>query len=91
MGSAPEPGLAAFVFVVTAIADVVWAKYTKHVAYHNPGRAAAWAGAIGLLGITVGAYVESRWYVPVAALGMAAGTYVAVRHSRRVAGREEGA
>lgn len=68
------------VFISTAIADVVWARYTLAVTAKSPLRAACWSALIILLGsFTVTQYVHDWRMVFPAAAGAFIGTWLAVK------------
>ncbi len=79
-----NPGLAFFLFGLSVLSDIVWAKWTLAIAEHHALAGAIWSGVIAIMGAAyVDAYVHSRWYVIPIACGAALGTYLAVRFSKK--------
>lgn len=73
-----------FVFGATFALDYVWAYYTKALNERAATRAAWWAAGIMILGgVAQFGYVNDPVLLIPAALGAAAGTYVAVRRHAR--------
>jgi hypothetical protein len=67
------------VFLATGAADWAWASYIAAVSAGHTLAACLWSGAIVMVGaVTTLALVRSRWHVIPAALGAAAGTYLAM-------------
>lgn len=68
------------VFLATALADVVWARYIRATADRKAVSAASWSALVVLLGAyaTV-SIVADRWLVLPALCGAFVGTYYAVR------------
>jgi uncharacterized membrane protein YfcA len=71
------------VFLLTAVLDFVWARYTAHVGAARAIAASLYASFIFSVGglVTV-AYTVNHWLLVPAALGAFLGTYVAVRTNK---------
>ena len=70
----------ALVFLSTAVADVVWARYTLAVTAKATWQAATWSALIIVLGgFNVTQYVHDWRNIIPAAAGAFAGTWLAVR------------
>ena len=68
------------VFVISALADMAWAIYTRHVVLHHAVPAAVWSAIIMLIvGFNTIAYTENHWLIVPAVAGAFVGTYVAVK------------
>jgi hypothetical protein len=72
------------VFVAMFVLDFVWVFYTKAVQRHLPMPAALWATLIlGLNGATQIGYITDHWLLLPTACGAFAGTYCAMKWSKR--------
>ena len=68
------------VFVATAIADALWARYIVAIGKDAPASAATLSAGIVLVNaLAVVVYVENRWAVLAAGVGAWVGTFVSVR------------
>lgn len=76
--------LGVFIFVMAAVADVLWQKWTLESNRHNSIRASIWAALIPLAGVwSIDGYLHSLWYVIPVMAGCALGTYVSNRKDKR--------
>lgn len=71
------------VFALTALIDVVWARYNIACAEHRPLSAASWSMAISAGGsLTFLAYVDNHAMLVPSIAGAFVGTYVGVRRGK---------
>jgi hypothetical protein len=74
----------AFMFVLSFCVDVVWARWSLHVAAHHRWRASAYSVGIVLLGaVSVIWYIEDHLLLIPIAAGSFIGTFIAVKPVRK--------
>ena len=73
-----------FIFVITVLIDIVWAKWAMHTSAGNPFLAGLYAIGIVLGGaISIIWYLDNRWLLIPICAGSFVGTYVAVKHGKK--------
>jgi hypothetical protein len=84
MALLPLIAIGVALFVVGALTDVAWSRWSLTVNRGHQNQAALWAFLICLpAALTVNAYVHYWWFVAIYALGAALGTWATVVHSKR--------
>ena len=72
-----------FIFLLTIVIDVVWAKWAMHTAAGNPWLASCYSVGIVLGGaVSVIWYLDNRWLLIPICAGSFIGTFWAIKHGK---------
>lgn len=79
-----NPWIAIFLFIMAAVSDITWTRWTQMVTAGRAVAASLWAMSIVVSSfLYVDAYLHSRWYVIPLALGAGVGTWLTVWWAKR--------